>query len=236
MVAWPPTARSGSPGFIATSGRYAMMCAMSFLDPPQIYSTTLYERSTGGAHGFSFVTVPARSLAREDFQTLSKEDLSEVFGLTSSDQTREVSDSFLGRWLESGWVVDFLLGNPVPWQFVKGLGSTPESRPSAFAVYLTRSDVIPFESSPLSSKSLAQVSAMGEGAVTAIGTVATHDPLLLLAVPAGIIICGGMSTSPASANRPGRRSPTELSPSPICALPRSQITANSTRSISSATD
>jgi hypothetical protein len=50
--------------------------------------------------------------------------------------------------------------------------------------------LVPFESSPLSAKALSDLAAAGGGIGAAVGAYATGDPLLLLAVPAGIVVCG----------------------------------------------
>lgn len=56
---------------------------------------------------------------------------------------------------------------------------------------MTYAPVVPFESSPLDAKSLAEIAtASGGGATAAVGYAATGDLLVLLVVPAAIILCG----------------------------------------------
>jgi hypothetical protein len=62
--------------------------------------------------------------------------------------------------------------------------------PSAFAQYLAYAPVVPFESSPLSPKSLSDLATAGGGIGGALGAYLTGDPLLLVTIPAGIIVCG----------------------------------------------
>jgi hypothetical protein len=103
-------------------------------------------------------------------------------------------DAAMGRWRGP----DFLF----EWR----LYFDPPSRrgPSTFAQYLTYSPVIPFGSSPLQGKALSElVTAGGVGA--AVGAFASDHPLLLLAVPAGIIVCGA-ARGVADALRIGLRS------------------------------
>jgi hypothetical protein len=61
---------------------------------------------------------------------------------------------------------------------------------SPFAQYLVYAPLVPFESSPLTAKALSDLAAAGGGIGAAVGAYATGDPLLLLAVPAGIVVCG----------------------------------------------
>jgi hypothetical protein len=63
----------------------------------------------------------------------------------------------------------------------------PLRRPSAFAQYLAYEPVIPFEESPLGNKSLAGLLS-ASGSTGAWLVVATGHPLLLFAVPAGIVL------------------------------------------------
>jgi hypothetical protein len=50
---------------------------------------------------------------------------------------------------------------------------------------------VPFESSPLGAKALYDLVTASGGVGAAVGSYATGEPLLLLAVRAGIIVCGG---------------------------------------------
>ncbi len=62
--------------------------------------------------------------------------------------------------------------------------------PSPFAQYLAYAPLVPFESSPLAPRALSDLAAAGGGIGAAVGAYATGDSLLLLAVPAGIVVCG----------------------------------------------
>jgi hypothetical protein len=162
------------------------------MDPVQLYETTISNRDGGGT--FRFVTVPCRSLKGREvppvevlMKRLSLEPplRGERRGLSRIEPVEAWSlpfivDATLGRWPGPEFLVE--------WRFYF---DPPNRRgPSPFAQYLTYAPVVPFESSLLSAKSLADLATAGGGVGAAAGAYATGDLLLLLVVPAGIIICG----------------------------------------------
>ena len=90
-------------------------------------------------------------------------------------------DTALGRFPDFPWVLE-----------VRGPGERREGQlPSDFAQYLAYAPVIPFESSPLANRSLAEILTTSGGTATAAaGYYATGDLLVVLAVPVGIIVLG----------------------------------------------
>lgn len=175
------------------------------MDPTQLYETTIYNREAGNA--FTFVTVPGRSVKGAEVPPVDV--LAERLGFEPFHR----AERSLSR-IEpvEAWSLPFLIDASMGrWRgpdllFEWRLYFDPPNRrgPSAFAQYLTYSPVIPFESSPLDGKALSElVTAGGVGA--AVGAFATDHPLLLLAVPAGIIVCGA-ARGVADALRIGLRS------------------------------
>jgi hypothetical protein len=76
-------------------------------------------------------------------------------------------------------------------------GQPVQPRVFQFAEYVAFADVVPFESSPLALTSLAAIATKAaKGGPVVLGTVTAFvavgaTPLLVLAVPAGIVLCGG---------------------------------------------
>jgi hypothetical protein len=157
------------------------------MDAPQVYETTIYNRDLRRA--FAFATVPANALPSREVPP------AEVLGRDFESEGRRLEP--VEAW-SLPFLIDTLLGRPPdfppferwppfdpdfpPW----GLRRRRGRGPSAFAQHLTYSPVIPFESSPLGSKSLAGVVTTAGGAV---GAYVTRDPLLLVTVPLGIVLC-----------------------------------------------
>jgi hypothetical protein len=169
--------------------------------PAQTYETTIHDRDSGRA--FTFITVPARSLGEGGGDVQPPDMVARRLGLSQQPDRpsqrrppmRDVSpwalpfaiDIALGREEE-----DFYRWGPF---FLEEHLFGPRRRhdrigPSAFAQYLAYAQVVPFESSPLTPKSLSDLAAAGGGIGGALGAYVTGDPLLLLTIPTGIIVCG----------------------------------------------
>ena len=166
------------------------------MDAVQTYQTTIHNRGDGRA--FSFVTVPKRSLLSVEVPAAHEV----ASGLDLRDP-RDPSDRPLRIKPVEAWNLPFLIDAATrhfvdyPYEF--GFYFDPDEPrartggrgPTPFAQYLAYAPVVPFESSPLAAQSLAELIASNAEEVTgALGRAATGDPLLLLAVPAGIIVCG----------------------------------------------
>jgi hypothetical protein len=168
--------------------------------PAQTYETTVHDRDSGRA--FTFISVPSRSIGSDGGEVPPVDVLAGQLGLDRKPrrssrpwQMREVPpwalpfvlDLALGRDPEDYYrwgpffLEDYLFESP---------GRANRLAPSAFAQYLAYARVVPFESSPLTSKSLSDLAAAGGGLGGALGACVTGDPLLLLTIPAGIIVCG----------------------------------------------
>lgn len=156
------------------------------MEAVQVYETTIIDRDSG--RGFKFVVAPRRYVAN-----LEVEDPDWVANLLGFDGLRYrrlipveawslpfLVDAALGRYPDFPWVLD-----------VPGVGEGPRGRgPSGFAQHLTSSPVVPVESSPLGGKSLAELVTATGSVGAAVGCYASGDPLVLLVVPAGIVVCG----------------------------------------------
>ena len=162
------------------------------MDPVQVYETTLHERD--GQRGFAFATVPARSLPEGDVPPAallgrSLETEGGPLGPIEAWSLPFLVDALMGRLVtpfDEPYFDDPFFG--LPWRY-PGRGRSVRS-PSAFAQQLAYAPVVPFESSPLGGKSLADIVTTAGGAASAY---VTRDPLMLLTVPAGIIVCRAAS-------------------------------------------
>lgn len=114
------------------------------------------------------------------------------------------------------FLIDAALGRPLDtfdWPFepyfveryLSGRRGPRRGGPSEFAQYVTYAPVIPFESSPLGPKALSDLATAGGGVGVAVGAYASGHPILLLAIPAGIVVCGA-AAGIADALRIGLRS------------------------------
>lgn len=165
-----------------------MVCAstaasykLSSVDPVPLYETTIYNRD--GDDAATFVSVPARALP--DWEAPRADRLAEILGL------REVSPAQLWSlpfFLDAAFGRrDRLLEFEPPWWELRRL--SPRG-PSPFAQYLVYSPAVPFEASPLEGKSLAELMAPTGGIGAVVAAYAFQEPLILIAVPAGMVICG----------------------------------------------
>lgn len=159
------------------------------MNPTQFYETTIYNRDA--RRGFTYVTIPARAVP--DVTLLEVESVGDSLGFERILRVEPIEqwsapflfDAALGRYPDFPFAFDF------PFIFERGAPPPRRGRgPSDFAQYLAYERVVPFETSPLSAQSFASVLGAGGGVGGAVGYYATGDPLILVAVPAGIIICG----------------------------------------------
>ena len=170
--------------------------------PAQTYETTIHDRDSGRA--FSFITVPARSLGEDGGDVPPVETVAQRLGLDRkpdrSPRRRPPILSDVSPWALP-FAIDIALGRDEddvyrwgPFFLEEHLfgprGARERLGPSAFAQYLAYARVVPFEASPLTPKSLSDLAAAGGGIGGALGAYVTGDPLLLLTIPTGIIVCG----------------------------------------------
>lgn len=147
------------------------------MDAAQVYETTILDRQSGRA--FALATVPARSLPDSVVPPVKQvADRLELDGVNIAP---------VEAW-SLPFLIDASLGRFPDFRPFERL--RPERGPSEFAQYLAYAPVVPFESSPLAGKSLAEIiTAVGGGtSASGVGALAAHDPMLLLTVPAGIIV------------------------------------------------
>jgi hypothetical protein len=143
------------------------------LEPPdQLFATTLYDRHQ--PQQLSFVFIPTRSMANRFVPELSV--------------LRTIAPSYLPAALAS------LLSPPVPSNPFSWADTPPpvgyvfvDPNSIGFAEYVAFSEVVPFEESPLRSKSLMTLAVATGAKIGLIAGGAT--PFVLLTVPAGIILC-----------------------------------------------
>ena len=160
------------------------------LSVSQIYETTITDSESGlSAH---FVIVPSRSLGGRSYlfretngpllvlglQSLADVPLGGVVRSLAACLSSEDVDEFLGRFHEG-----------FKEEISKPSWETPA--PFAFAEYLTFARVIPFEWSTFSADSLGSIlTAQGYGEAAYANYEGTKAPMLVIAIPAGMVICG----------------------------------------------
>lgn len=163
----------------------------SHLSISQIYETTITDGESGlSAH---FVVVPARSLGGDSYFFRGTDGPLVALGLQSlADVPAGGVVRSLAACLVSGDVEEFLR------RFHEGFSQEVE-HPStelpdafAFAEYLTFARAIPFEwSATFSADSLGSVlTAQGRGEAAYVSHEDTNTPMLAIAIPAGVLICG----------------------------------------------
>lgn len=166
------------------------------MDPVQLYETTVYNRDDD--RGFSFVTVPVRSLSLE--RVPEARQVAKWFDLHNP---REPSGAAIVVTPVEAWNLPFLLDAAMqryvdyPYEFgfyfdpLEPRRSTRGRGPSPFAQHLAYAPVVPVESSPLRNRSLAEIVTTSAGVSLALGSyAATDEPLVLIATPLLIIVCG----------------------------------------------
>src|SRR5262249_28075254 len=169
----------------------------------QLFETTVADRNQG--YTFRFLTIPQRSFtdAVKHNDPSAKEVLSEILGL---QQLQLIQPSLLPQVIVSmiradeAKVLQKLQAKALIAQMLKTTPLEIEmSRVSpetlAFAEQIAFTNIIPFEESPINLVSLAgQAAKLAKSPIALgafIGVVASGPTsLILLAVPAGIILCG----------------------------------------------
>jgi hypothetical protein len=156
----------------------------------QIYETTIADTASDlSAH---FVTVPARSLGGGSYLFRSTDGPLETLGLLRiADVPFGGVARSLAACLISEDVEEFLR------RFDRGFeeetihSSVRLPKPFEFAEYLTFARVVPFEQPSLSADSLGNIlTAQGHGEAGYVYHEATGTPLLAVAIPQGVVICG----------------------------------------------
>ena len=156
----------------------------------QVYETTIADTASDlSAH---FVTVPARSLGGRSYLFQGSEWSLETLGLLRiADVPFGGVARSLAACLISEDVEEFLR------RFDRGFeeetihSSVRLPKPFEFAEYLTFARVVPFEQPSLSADSLGNIlTAQGHGEAGYVYHEATGTPLLAVAIPQGVVICG----------------------------------------------
>ena len=157
---------------------------MDLQPPAQLFATTLYDRHQP-SHQLSFVFIPARSIANGVVLELNA---IKYLIDPKANFFRPIAPSYLPAALAS-LLSPQAPSNPFPWADALPPAGSVFIHPNSigFAEYVAFSEVVPFEESPLRSKSLMAV-AVTTGAQ--IGLIAGGaGPFVLLTVPVGIILC-----------------------------------------------
>ena len=168
------------------------------MEPAQIYETTIVDRNSPLAA--RFVVVPARSFVDDEFAG-QPEALAERFDLLGPP--RPIAPSFLPAVMAATFApppaaeelidrlswpeIDFR-GVYLPRWYSNNVQATAD-----FLNYVSYAEVIPFEASPLDTKSLASVvtSASGVGIGGYFGFIVSGgSPIAAITVPLGMIIGG----------------------------------------------
>lgn len=154
----------------------------------QIHETTIADSESDlSAH---FVTVPARSLGGSSYLFRGTEGPFEAMGLLRlADVPLGGVARSLASCLASADVEEFMR------RFYEGFEAEGQGvelpKHFVFASYLTFARVVPFEWSELSNDSLGNIlTAQGHGEAGYMFYEETQTPLLTVAIPAGILICG----------------------------------------------
>jgi hypothetical protein len=159
-------------------------------DVVQIYETTIADIASDlSAH---FVTVPARSLGGGSYLFEGSDWPLESLGLLRiADVPFGGVARSLAACLVSDDVEEFLRKFDQGFEEETKHSSVRLPKPFVFAEYLTFARVIPFEQPPLSADSLGNIlTAQGHGEAGYMYHEATETPLLAVAIPAGMVICG----------------------------------------------
>lgn len=156
----------------------------------QVHETTIADSESHlSAH---FVTVPARSLGGESYLFRGSEGPLEALGLLRiADVPLGGVARSLAACLVSGSVEEFLRRFNEGFEEEMRLSGTDLPKHFTFAEYLTFARVIPFEWYSLSADSLGNIlTAQGHGDAGYMYHEASDTPVLAVAIPAGIVICG----------------------------------------------
>ena len=156
----------------------------------QIHETTIADITSDlSAH---FVTVPARSLGGSSYLFQGSDWPLETLGLLRiADVPFGGVARSLAACLVSDDVEEFLRRFDQGFEEETQHSSTQLPKPFVFAEYLTFARVIPFEQPSLSADSLGNIlTAQGRGEAGYMYHEETRIPLLGVAIPAGMVICG----------------------------------------------
>jgi hypothetical protein len=156
----------------------------------QIYETTIADIASDlSAH---FVTVPARSLGGSSYLFEGSDWPLEMLGLLRiADVPFGGVARSLAACLVSDDVEEFLRKFDQGFEEETKHSSTQLPKPFVFAEYLTFARVVPFEQPSLSADSLGNIlTAQGRGEAGYMYHEATGIPLLAVAIPTGMVICG----------------------------------------------
>jgi hypothetical protein len=156
----------------------------------QIYETTISDTSSNlSAH---FVTVPARSLGGRPYLFEGSDWPLETLGLLRiADVPFGSVARSLAACLVSHDLEEFLRKFHQGFEEETKHSSVRLPKPFVFAEYLTFARVIPFEQPSFSADSLGNIlTAQGHGEAGYMYHEATETPLLAVAIPAGMVLCG----------------------------------------------
>jgi hypothetical protein len=156
----------------------------------QIYETTIADTASDlSAH---FIAVPARSLGGKSYLFEGSEGALETLGLL---RIADVPFGGVARSLAACLISDdleeFLRKFDQGFEEETKHSSVRLPKPFEFAEHLTFARVVPFEQPSLSADSLGNIlTAQGHGEAGYVYHEATEIPLLAVAIPAGVVICG----------------------------------------------
>src|SRR5215212_12163012 len=156
----------------------------------QIHETTIADVTSDlSAH---FVTVPARSLGGGSYRFQGSEGPLETLGLLPiADVPFGGVARSLAACLVSNDVETFVRKFHEGFEEETSHSSVQLPEPFVFAEYLTFARVVPFEQPSLSADSLGNIlTAQGYGEAGYMYHEATKTPLLAVAIPLGMVICG----------------------------------------------
>src|SRR5215218_9072237 len=156
----------------------------------QIYETTIADTASDlAAH---IVTVPARSLGGSAYLFEGSDWPLETLGLLRiADVPFGGVARSLAACLLSDDVEEFSRRFQQGFEEETGHSSTQLPEPFVFAEYLTFARVVPFEQPSLSAESLGNIlTAQGRGEAGYMYHQVTKTPLLAVAIPLGMVICG----------------------------------------------
>jgi hypothetical protein len=156
----------------------------------QIFETTIADIASDlSAH---FVMVPARSLGGSSYLFQGSDRPLETLGLLRvADIPFGGVARSLAACLVSEDIEEFLRKFDQGFEEETSHSSTQLPKPFVFAEYLTFARVIPFEQPSLSADSLGNIlTARGRGEAGYMYHEETRTPLMAVAIPEGMIICG----------------------------------------------
>ena len=156
----------------------------------QIYESTIADIASDlSAH---IVTIPARSLGGSSYLFEGSDWPLEMLGLLRiADVPFGGVARSLAACLVSDDVEEFLRRFQQGFEEETGHSSTQLPKSFVFAEYLTFARVVPFEQPSLSADSLGNIlTAQGRGEAGYMYHEVTKTPLLAVAIPPGMVICG----------------------------------------------